>query len=363
MKALHRWWFEPRSPVALGLFRAVFGLVAFTSMLMVLVDLDAWFSRDGFVPPGLGMTWLGEGVRFNPLGQVQSDGLVLAVYLVTTVAALTLALGWLTRISAVTFALGLLALHHRNPFILHSGDTLLRCSALYLAVSPCGAACSVDRLIGLWKGTAPAVPEPVPVWSQRLIQYQTALVYGTTLWWKMYGTYWLDGTATWYPANLREFDRFPVPAFLDSLPMVKATTYFTLAIELLLATAVFWKPLRTPILLGGLALHAMIEYRFNIPLFAFTITSTYLCFYDGEEVSAWAGRMAARLKGWRVSLGGAWREGPRAALAAAAPFQLVALEAGGDGTATQVWTRSPALWLFTPWGVARLLARAKEKAV
>jgi hypothetical protein len=187
-------------------------------------------------------------------------------------------------------------LQHRNPIILHGGDLILRVSLIYLAWAPCGLACSLDRLMALRRGKAGPEPPRVSLWVQKLMQYQVAIVYFTTVWHKWRGHYWLDGTATWYPLNLNEFDRFWLPSILsDNKIALAVSTYGTLATELALATLVFYRPLRKWVLLAGVGLHGFIEYAFNIPLFGFLMVSTYVCFFDGEEVSAWLKRWRDRL--------------------------------------------------------------------
>jgi hypothetical protein len=101
-------------------------------------------------------------------------------------------------------------------------------------------------------------------------------------------------TATWYPARLHEFDRFPVPHFVNEIPFVYFTTFGTLATELALGTLVFYRPLRKWILLAGVAMHAFIDYSMNIPLFSYLMVSLYICFYDGVEIDAWAKKLGAR---------------------------------------------------------------------
>jgi hypothetical protein len=120
------------------------------------------------------------------------------------------------------------------------------------------------------------------------------MVYLFTAWWKFFGTYWLDGTATWYPTQMHEFQRFPLPDFLARQPFVMIETYGTLLLEIALGTLVFWKPARKWVLIGGLLMHGYIEYHFNIPMFAFIICSCYIAFYEGEEVEAWVARLKVK---------------------------------------------------------------------
>lgn len=294
-RELNEWMFGYGSPVAFGVFRILAGTVIFANQCMVGIDFDAWFTERGYVPWNISERWLGPG-RFDLIGGVTDTRIIGAFYILVTLAAFLTTLGLFTRISSIILALGLISLHHRNPIILHGGDTVFRACAIYLAVGPSGAAVSLDRLRALKRGNAPPIPPPVSMWPQRLVQYQVALIYITTAWVKSYGSHWRDGTATWFPANLREFDRFPVPGFMKEMPMVAVTTYGTLFVELALGTLVFYRPLRKWVLLSGLLMHGYIEWSMNIPLFAFGMCSMYIAFYDGNEVAAWWDRMKARFR-------------------------------------------------------------------
>ncbi|HVL38145.1 MAG TPA: HTTM domain-containing protein [Fimbriimonadaceae bacterium] len=333
--ALDEWWFGYGSPEALGLFRIAMAFLAFVSLSMVLIDFHAWYTENGFVPLIASRRFNGDFLRFDPLGLVAHPWVTLAFYLLVMAAALLTCVGLWTRISSIVLALGMIALHHRNLMILHSGDTLMRLCLVYLAVAPSGAACSLDRVIRIWRGLETPAPRLISLWGQRLVQFQVAVLYVTTVWHKWRGTYWRDGTATWYPSQLSEFDRFWVPPFVESETMIKVSTYSTLIVELALGTLVFYRPLRKWVLLAGLAMHAFIEWRYNIPLFQYVMVSTYICFFEGHEVRAWARRVGNYLRRLRLSVhlpaGQRVRPAPAGAFEAMDPLDLVQYEAGsGD---------------------------------
>lgn len=315
------WWFGHQSPVALGLLRLLLGFWAVVGLSLTLVMFDDWYTPDGFVPKTLSDQFLKyDSHRLWPnapwefhlpfsiprftLLWTDSAPITLGLYLLTLAAAIAFMLGWRTRIAGLILVMGMISIHTRTPLIIHSGDSLLRLCLIYLVLSPSGAALSLDRRRELkQKGLPPETPfEPVRITGQRLIQYQVALCYLTTVWWKWFGTFWVDGTATFYPSRMHEFSRFPVPEFLERQPFLGLTTYGTLIVEIALGTLFFWKPARKWVLISGLALHAYIEYRFNIPLFALIITSTYIAFYDGDEVERWLAkrRWGRKLLGWTV---------------------------------------------------------------
>jgi hypothetical protein len=285
MRKLYNSVFGWGSPMAMGVFRAIFGLVALINWLMMWPFWETWFSEKGYVPTEAVQIFLGPTPRFAPLNVLTDPGVIQFAYALLLMFCVTTMLGLFTRFSTIALFLLTVAFHMRNPILLHGGDTLLRNMCFLLALAPAGAAFSLDRRIAEKRAGKPLPIEDVSLWPQRLMVFQLVLVYLTTVWAKSYGNLWREGKATWFPPQLTEFERFPVPTFLNSPPAVMVTTYGTLLVELALGTLIFWKPARRWVVLSGLALHAGIEYQFNIPMFAATITSCYLLYYSGEEVS------------------------------------------------------------------------------
>ncbi len=293
LKKLQHWMFGYGSPETMAIIRILFGTLIFINLLMLMNVFEAFFTEKGFVPVAFAERWA-EGVpRINVLAGVTDSRITLAVFIITMLGAVCTALGLFTRVSAAVLWLGLTSIHHRTPDLLHSGDTLMRAFALYILVAPSGAVYSLDWLRKFKRTGDGTVPE-FSLWPQRLMAIQVAIVYFTTAWHKWGGNTWREGTATWFTSQLHEFDRFPVPAFMDQQPFVAILTYGTLVVELMLATTVFYKPLRKISLLLGIGLHLGIEYRFNIPLFAFLMIASYASFYEGYEWRAWVDKWKAK---------------------------------------------------------------------
>lgn len=298
MRGFDRWLFGFGSPACLGLFRAVFASVVFASLSITFVGFGDWYTEHGFFPVSAANMWTGGGAFLSPLSSVSDEQTMLVFYGATMVAALLTAVGLWTRVSCVALLIGVVALHHRSPLILHSGDTLVRSMLFLLALSPCGRAFSLDRVMSRKHGGGSEL-RSVSLWPQRLMQIQVAVLYIATVWHKTQGTTWMDGTATHYPLNIAEFVRFPVPGWFDAQPAIGVMTWGTLIVELALGTLVFSRPMRKYVLFAGLLLHAGIEYMFNIPMFAFIIVSCYLLFYEGFEVEAWCRRVGELTKARR----------------------------------------------------------------
>ncbi|MHB8635528.1 MAG: HTTM domain-containing protein [Fimbriimonadaceae bacterium] len=373
---IDRYWFAAGSATTIGVFRILLGFANLANLLLILPFFDAWYTERGFTPLAVTDRYNGLIARdfyflnyrfvlpFSPpridvFSNVTNSTLFLAMYWVLILAALLTMLGLWTRFSSIVLAIGIVSLQHRNGIILHGGDTVVRLGAIYMAIAPSGKACSLDRLIGLWKGRLRPGPVTISVWPQRIIAFNLALIYFTTWWAKMDGDRWRNGTAAWFPAHLNEFSRFWIPPIMRAPWLTPFLTYATVATELALGTIVFWRPARKWVLLAGLLMHGWIEYSMNIPLFALSMCSFYVAFYEGAEVTAWARRVGERCRRLRLTVGVPKRtpldSGPALAIVATDAFSLVTYERGDvddlDCGAVRnpvraIWLRSPGAWVI-----------------
>src|SRR5205823_4807747 len=216
----------------LAVLRIAVGLVLVGWTLTVAPDVGTFCSHRGMLPaqPHVGF-WYGL------LGWVRGDGAVWGLYGLLLVSAVCLTLGLFTRVASVVAFVALLSFERRNPYVLNSGDLLLRHLLLFLAVSPAGVALSLDaRRRGRDPWTFPLRAQ----WPVRLVQIQLCVLYLVTVWAKVQGTTWNDGTAVSYALRLRDLSRFAVPGgALRSLMLVNLLTYGVLAIEVALGILVW----------------------------------------------------------------------------------------------------------------------------
>ncbi|MBS1716499.1 MAG: HTTM domain-containing protein [Armatimonadetes bacterium] len=380
LSGVDRYWFGYGSAEAIGLFRILIGFLSLVSGWMMFIQREDWYSERGFVPLATQRTWsppLARGndifgqhfnipfspPRINLLAGVTNPTAIDVFLLLVLLAALLTMLGLWTRAATIALALGTISIHHRNPIVLHGGDSVLRLACIYLALAPSGAACSLDRLIGLAKGRLSAEPKLVSLWPQRLIQINIAIVYFTTVWIKWYGDDWRNGLATWYPNRLGEFKRFWVPDFLIHPPFVQITTYGTLLTELALATLVFAKPYRKWVLLGGILMHGYIDYSMNIPLFSYLMCSYYICFYEGSEIRGWAARVGKKLKSIPYKPGKEETDEQKAAIKAADPFGRLRVDrTSGSNLVQALWKANPVAALLAPFWLGKSVRTAGTTA-
>ncbi len=309
VRGWNEFFFKPQSPTPIALFRIFYGLLTIANLLMLRPEWLMWYGPRGFMTLET-MHQMTTGRRVNFFDLLPQTDLAINVFFWGfLLVAICLTAGYMTRFSSVAVYMCLLSIHARNPFILNSGDTLMRVTGFFLMFAPAGAALSVDRLLRVRKGRETAAVPLYSPWAQRMIQIQTAVIYFATFYWKTLGTMWINGTAVYYAFHSIEFHRFPMPA-IHNLPLLALLTWGTLAIEFSLGVLVWFRELRYPVLLAGLCLHLGIEYSMNIPLFEWISVAAYVTFIYPEDLSrAWVwirNRMGHRLGEIR-SYGMAWK--------------------------------------------------------
>ena len=204
---------------------------------------------------------------------------VLAIYGVALVMSI---LGLYTRASLIVVLIIMTSLHQRNIWLLSSSEVLMRVMTVLLVCSPCGHSLSIDSLLGRKFSEFRRDKEWAP-WAWRLIQIQLSVVYVWTVWHKLKGDLWFDGTAVYYATRLENLKNFTLPYFLDALWFLKISTWGTLALELALGTLIWFKEFRRPLILGGILFHLGIEYMMSIPFFEIIMMALLLNFYTPEE--------------------------------------------------------------------------------
>jgi hypothetical protein len=275
-----RFWFAPQQTSTLAVFRIVFGLVATGWTVSLIPNLFAFFGRESILPSQL----LGVPGVWGLLAVSTSQPVIIVLLVTTLAGTLALTVGLRTRLAAVVVFVGILSFERANPMVGNAGDGLLRNLALFCALAPSGAALSLDRL-----RTAPGhfweFPARAP-WALRLIQIQLSVVYFSSVWHKVQGDHWRDGTAVSYALRIADVHRFPTPSWVtDSVIVSEIFTFGTLALELGLAVLVWNRTARAWILSLGVMLHLMIEYSILIGFFSLTILTAYLAFLPPKAAS------------------------------------------------------------------------------
>jgi vitamin K-dependent gamma-carboxylase-like protein len=274
----HSFWFQCEPMYTLGLVRMAFGVLAVLWTIWLLPVLNDLLGPDGVVPtqPPMPYMW---GI-FELWSSSQAIFLGWAVLLVASIA---LTVGWHSRLAAVLVFILILSFQRRDPWVFNAGDVVVRIEALLLALSPCGAALSLDqrRKSGsFWSA------ESRPVWPVRLLQVQMSIIYLAAFQTKLSGETWLQGTAVSYTLRLDDMQRWPAPDwFTTNALMMNLVTWGTLAIELALAVLIWNRRFRSWVLVAGVVLHLIIDAHILIGIFSYAMLVLYLAWVSPETVA------------------------------------------------------------------------------
>ncbi|HEV2686069.1 MAG TPA: HTTM domain-containing protein [Actinomycetota bacterium] len=284
-----RFWFEPQPTSTLGVVRIAFGIVVLGWTVSLAPDLTTFFGRSGLVPSQPSVQWW-----FDPLNTFRGDAPLFALYAVLLVGAICLLIGFYSRIASIIVFLGILTLERRNPYIFNSGDLLVRNLAFYLMLAPTGLALSLDR----WREAKDRFwefPARAP-WGLRLIQVQLAVTYAATVWAKVQGTTWNNGTAVSFALRLEDLQRFHVPGFIThSIVASNLMTLGTLALEASLAVLVWNRKARPYVLALGALMHIAIAINIMVGFFTMAILTAYLAFIPPDTMARVIERARRRL--------------------------------------------------------------------
>lgn len=314
LQSWDNFFFAPKPTEGIALFRIVWVSVLSLYFLFDLPNLTDFYgphalisleaSKDHFRFPHVNIFhWLGNS--YNVLY------IIIGIYGMALVSSL---FGFFTRSSLMIVLICLVSLHQRNIWLLSSSELLIRSITILLLCSPCGRALSLDSYFAR-KGEGKRLPREWAPWALRLIQIQLSVVYIWTVWHKLKGDTWFDGTALYYATRIEAMTNFPVPFLLDSIWFIKLSTWGTLLVELSLGILIWIKELRRPLIITGLIFHLGIEYMMSIPFFEIVMMALLINFYTPEELKSFVMQiqasvvknirevpMAAQAKAWLISL-------------------------------------------------------------
>lgn len=292
IQAWERFWFAPQPTSTLALFRIAFGLLALTWTLLLAPDLLTFFSRDGIVPRQpeylLELPWV-----WGLLGGAPGDPVVIALFAVLVVACVCVLVGYRTRLASAVVFVGIVSFERRNPFVFNAGDALLRVMALYLALAPAGASLSLDRLRTardrFWE-----FPARAP-WALRLVQIQLSVIYISTVWQKLQGETWRDGTAVSYALRQEDLLRWELPTAITASPAVSAAlTYGTLGIELAVGVLIWSRRARPFVVVPAIVLHLLVDATLAAALISAAMLTAFVAFVEPETASRWIASLRSR---------------------------------------------------------------------
>jgi len=145
------------------------------------------------------------------------------------------------------------------------------------------------------RGSAPLAS--VPAYGLRLMQWQLAVLYMTTVWQKLPDPYWRNGQMLAY-FSVSLFSRDPNGLFLVHHEWVSAVaTYLSLAIEASIPWLLWFGRTRMLGLLAGFGLHFLIAVTARITVFSTCVLIPYAAFLEGPDIDWLASIVRSRSLG------------------------------------------------------------------
>ena len=280
-------WFQPQQMYTLGVVRMAFGALAVLWGLWLLPMRDGLLDSDGVTPrqPSDADTW-GIFAVWN------SNAAMLIGIVVLVMSALALLVGWHSRLAAIIVFILILSFERRNPWAFNAGDALVRIEALLVALSPCGAALSLDerrRTGSFWSA------QTRPNWPIRLIQVQLSIVYIAAAQVKLSGAMWLHGTAVSYVLRLEDMQRVAAPeSFATNALAMNVLTWGAIAVELAVGILVWFPRLRPWVLAAGVTMHVLIDVYIQIGIFSYAMFVMYLAWLSPASVKLFIDKLNSR---------------------------------------------------------------------
>lgn len=188
-------------------------LVTLGTLLIQWTDVAWFYSSDSFLPLSPDVFTLSRFPRFSLFHFITDPRLVFAMYIILLFALLAVMINLRTREALIVSMLLLHSFHHRNPLPMGGGDVMLFNIGFLLMVTPgIGHSSLVTRFFtGRATRDEPTRDHQMPIWPYRLLLWQVILVYLSSLWWKLLGTTWIDGTAIAIAFQNPHFARFDLP--------------------------------------------------------------------------------------------------------------------------------------------------------
>lgn len=277
-------WFSDVSPKCLAVFRIMFGLLLLQFALFLLPDLFTWYGPRAIISAN-SIAEANPTVVLDLLNMApQSDAWLLVIYSLFILASISLTLGFCSRFCCAICFVMLTSFYHHNPYLLNSGDSLMRLLSFWLIFSDSGATWSMDDYLASKKPNYKP-KEKIAGWGVRCLQLQLCVVYYHAFVTKSPGWVWANGSAVYFASRLENLTRFPFPMDPNIDWVSSVWTWGTLFIEFALFTLIWVKEVRYYIMALGLCLHLCIDWTMNIPQFEWVMMATLILFVYPEDLT------------------------------------------------------------------------------
>jgi uncharacterized membrane protein YphA (DoxX/SURF4 family) len=291
------WWTEPVRAERLAALRIGLALVLLVDVLVQYLPHYADFFGAGSL--GSAEVFAGRNTghwHWSLLRGIEDSRWFVLILLIWAAAAVLLLVGWQPRLAALVAWVLSISFLNLNYGLHNSGDRIRSIVLFYLMLTPCGAAWSLHSFLrpkvsgvrsqesavrsqessALTPDSCFLIPTFISPWSLRLLFVQMALIYLFNGFYKIVGPDWRSGDALHSILGNVQWARWSFAELSAPYPVTKVLTWLVLAWELGFPILVIMKPLRTPTLWFGVALHIGLAVSLELGLFSFYMLCLYL---------------------------------------------------------------------------------------
>jgi hypothetical protein len=253
----------------LALIRIGFASVVLANFLLVLPDVEAWWSEQGWFPLRMSLQLTDPHV-WSLLQVLPATNAVLwTCYALAVTHAALLLIGLYSRINALAVFVWLISFQHRNFMVTDGEDTVMRLLSFFLVFTPLAERYSLDALLRKKRPARARSWLPEPRWGRRFLQLLPVLIVLSAGLEKLDGDVWWSGEALYYVTKLDDmFTASWLPRFLvDSPSALRVGTWLALAVEIGAPILIWFRETRRFALIALVLLHLGMMSLMNLFLF------------------------------------------------------------------------------------------------
>ncbi len=274
VRSWNRYWFGPINRMHAVAFRTATGALLLYFALSLIPDLFFLFGSDALTP---------SRRRFRTLYWTMfdvwdGDAAAVTYLLALIVASIGMVVGVLPRLSTIVAAIVFVSFERANSLVSGGVDDVLRLWSMYLLFA--AAFGGADHLSGrIWRSDDLRT-QTSEAWLIRIMQLQLALIYVTSVGWKLRGWPWREGSAVATALSIEGFRWTYVPGwFENSELLIAVSTYGVLTIEALLAPLILFPRTRKLGIILGVMLHLAFGYFLALGLFVPAMLAGYVAIW------------------------------------------------------------------------------------
>jgi len=277
--AWDRFFFTPADPLPLAVIRICTGLLFAWASVVWLLDVDAFFGAEGWLPPQEVWRMNDQPWQWSLYFLLPSPTAIRVIAGITLVAAVFLTLGLATPLASLVAVVGFISAANRAPLNVFGLDDTLGLLLVPLAIGPAGGRLSLDRFLERRRGGAGQGGASVRAnVALRLIQLHLCVVYFFSGCGKLLGASWWDGTALWGAIANDMYRTLDLTGLAGHPLLVDGLTLATLFWEVSYP-ALVWPRLTRRVVLGmALAVHLGIGLAMGMLEFGLAMIVANLAF-------------------------------------------------------------------------------------